>query len=391
MRDLAGGDALNVQPFSIQFSETQFEDLRRRVMQTDWPQEIPGSQWEYGVDLSFLMNTCAHWAEKFDWAAQVARFATFHHYRYSSSGLQIHFIHERGKGPHPLPIVLTHGWPGSFIEMLQIIPMLADPTAHGADPEDAFNVIVPSLPGFGYSDPPRRAGFNVVRVAELWSELMTELGYDRFAAQGGDIGAGVSTALGLRHPDRLIGVHLNYIPGSYRPHLEPAEQLSAGEIASLGAIAHWAEESGAYGHMHRTRPQTLAYALHDSPVGLAAWILEKFRDWSDCEGDLWQSFSRDDLLANVTLYWMTRTISSSIRMYFENRKAPLQFRSGEFVRVPCAIAHFPKEIPIPAPKFVERGYNVQRWTEMPRGGHFAAMEAPEALAEDIRAFFRPLR
>ena len=290
-----------------------------------------------------------------------------------------------------MPLIVTHGWPGSFTEMLRIIPLLTDPAAHGGDAADAFDVVVPSLPGFGFSDRPSVRGMNAFRVAELWVELMSELGYKRFAAQGGDIGAGVSTVLGLRHPHRIAGLHLNFIPGSYRPYLEEARNPAPLEEEFIGRAARWAEENGAYSHIQRTRPQTAAYALNDSPAGLAAWILEKFREWSDCHGDLYRVFSRDELLTNLTVYWLTETIGSSFRMYFENRKAPLQFERGDFVRPPCAIAHFPKEILFPPREWVERGYNVQRWTEMPRGGHFAAMEQPHLLADDIRIFFREYR
>jgi pimeloyl-ACP methyl ester carboxylesterase len=272
-----------------------------------------------------------------------------------------------------------------------MIPLLTDPAAHGGDPADSFDVVVPSLPGFGFSDRPSERGIDVHRVAGLWVELMTSLGYEKFGAQGGDIGAGVSTVLGLRHANRIVGLHLNFIPGSYRPGLKAEANLTAPEEEFIRNVAAWQEESGAYSHIQRTRPQTAAYGLNDSPAGLAAWILEKFREWADCDGDFFGTFDRDELLTNVTLYWMTETIHSSFRMYFENRKAPLQFQPGAFIRVPCAIAHFPKEIFFPPRKWVERGYNVQRWTEMPRGGHFAAMEQPGVLAEDIRAFFRRFR
>ncbi len=232
---------------------------------------------------------------------------------------------------------------------------------------------------------------NLFRTAELWAGIMEELGYARFAAQGGDLGAGVSTILGLRHAHRMIGIHLNYIPGSFRPHLEPGTKLNDAEEAFLKGVARWSDESGAYAHVQRTRPQTAAYGLNDSPAGLAAWILEKFREWSDCEGDLYNRFSRDELLANVTLYWMTETIHSSFRLYFEGRKAPLQFGPGDFIQAPCAIAHFPKELPFPPRTWIERGYNIQHWIDMPQGGHFAAAEEPNLLAEDIRAFFRQFR
>jgi len=382
---------MGIESFSVPFSQPAVDDLRDRLARTRWPDEIPEANWEYGVDLSFLQEICAYWRNGFDWKAQVERFSTFHHYRYSSEGIGIHFIHERGKGPAPIPLILTHGWPGSFLEMMRIIPLLADPASHGGSAADAFDVVIPSLPGYGFSDRPAAPGMNVFRVAELWASLMNELGYGRFAAQGGDLGAGVSTALGLRYPDRIIALHLNFIPGSYRPFLEAGAKIAGAEEEFFKVTGQWADERGAYSHVQRTRPQTAAYGLNDSPGGLAAWILEKFREWSDCDGDLYRRFTRDELLANVTLYWMTQTIHSSFRMYFEGRKAPLHFGEGEFVHPPTGIAHFPKELPFPPQIWIERGYNVQHWSEMPRGGHFAAAEEPDLLAEDLRAFFRRFR
>jgi pimeloyl-ACP methyl ester carboxylesterase len=377
--------------FTIPFSQQAVEDLRARLGRTRWPDQITGSGSEYGFELSILQELSCYWRERFDWRAQVEKLSVFHHYRYVSDGFGVHFIHERGKGPAPIPIVLTHGWPGSFLEMMRIIPLLTDPAANGADPADSFDVVVPSLPGYGFSDRPSRRGMNLFRIAELWTGLMEELGYSRFAAQGGDLGAGVSTILGLRHSERLIGIHLNYVPGSYRPYLPTETRLASVEEAFLKSVAAWSDESGAYAHVQRTRPQTVAYGLNDSPTGLAAWILEKFREWSDCDGDLYNRFTRDELLTNVTLYWMTETIYSSFRLYFEGRKAPLQFGPDDFVRPPCAFAHFPKELPFPPREWIERGYNIQHWTEMSRGGHFAAAEEPELLAQDIRTFFRKFR
>ena len=273
--------------------------------------------------------------------------------------------------------------------MLKVVPLLSDPAGHGGDAADAFDVVVPSLPGFGFSDRPDRPGMNLFRIADLWAELMAGLGYARFGAQGGDFGAGVSTALGLRHPDRLVGLHLNYIPGSYQP--AEAGNLTAEERQFRQEVDDWYALEGGYAHVQRTRPQTLALGLNDSPAGLAAWIVEKFRDWGDCGGDVERRFSRYELLTNVTLYWMTQTIASSMRLYLEVRKAPLHFQPSQSVRAPCGIARFPKEAPFPPRSWVERGYDVRRWTTMPSGGHFAALEEPALLAEDIRAFFRPLR
>jgi len=382
---------MSTEAFSIPISQIDLDDLRARLGRTRWPDDSPGSPWEYGVNRNFLQEVCRYWRDEFDWKFQVEKMSAFHHYRYISNGLGVHFIHERGKGPRPIPLILTHGWPGSFIEMLRITSLLADPAAHGGEPEDAFDVVVPSLPGFGFSDKPSRPGMNAFRVAELWASLMSHLGYVRFGAQGGDIGAGVSTVLGLRHVERIIGIHLNYIPGSYRPWLGHGPALAPVEEEFIRSVMGWLEENGGYSHIQSTRPQTAAYGLNDSPAGLAAWMLEKFREWSDCDGDLGRRFSRDELLANVTLYWMTGTIHSSFRMYYENRKAPLRFAREDFVRTPCGVACFPKEISHPPREWVQRGYNVQHWTEMPRGGHFAAMEEPELLAEDIRAFFRRFR
>lgn len=382
---------MSLATFTIPFSQRDLDDLRARLERTRWPDSVPNSAWEYGVDLHFLQDICRYWRDEFDWKHQVEKFSAFHHYRYISDRLGIHFIHELGKGPSPIPLILTHGWPGSFIEMLRIVPLLTDPAAHGGDAADAFDVVVPSLPGFGFSDRPDFTGMNLFLVAELWVGLMGELGYSRFASQGGDIGAGVSTILGLRHPDRMVGMHLNYIPGSYRPYLKEGSALTQVEEEFLRNAVCWSEESGAYAHVQRTRPQTAAYGLNDSPAGLAAWILEKFREWSDCNGDVYQRFSRDELLTNITLYWMTETIHSSFRIYYEDKNTPPQLGIGEFIHTPCAIARFPKEISAPPRKWIERGYNVQQWTEMPRGGHFAAMEEPELLAQDIRTFFRTYR
>ncbi|NYF80409.1 pimeloyl-ACP methyl ester carboxylesterase [Granulicella arctica] len=264
------------------------DDLRDRLARTRWPDEIPGTAWEYGFDLAFLKDICDYWRHQFDWKAQVEKLSSFHHYRYTPNTAGIHFIHERGKGPAPIPLILTHGWPGSFLEMLRIIPLLTDPAAHGGDASDSFDVVVPSMPGYGFSDRPTTRGMNTFRIAELWVELMNELGYNRFAAQGGDVGAGVSTALGLRHSQSILGIHLNYIPGSYRPHLAAKTKLAPVEEEFLKHAAQWYDESGAYAHIQRTQPQTAAYGLNDSPAALAAWILEKFRSWSDCEGDLYR-------------------------------------------------------------------------------------------------------
>lgn len=382
---------MNIKPFKIQISSDTLDDLRQRLQRTRWPDAIPGSGWEYGADLDYMKELVDYWLTEFDWRKQEAALNQFHHFRADVDGLGIHFIHEKGKGPKPLPIIITHGWPGSFAEMLKIIPLLTDPAAYGGDSADAFDVIVPSMPGYGFSDRPAQRGMNVFRFAELWVKLMAGLGYQRFAAQGGDFGAGVSTALGLYHADHVIGLHLNYIPGSYRPFLEKGDELSEVEKQFLKDDEKWWDEEGGYCHVQLTHPQSISYGLNDSPAGLAAWLVEKFRAWGDCDGDVERRFSKDELLTNVMIYWATETISSANRLYFEAKQRPMHFQKGQRVTVPCGIAHFPKEAPFPPRQWIERGYNIQHWSDLPSGGHFAALEEPTLLADDIRTFFRALR
>jgi pimeloyl-ACP methyl ester carboxylesterase len=334
------------------------DDLRHRLAGTRWPAGVTDSG---GVPLDEAKAFVRYWREEFDWSTYAQRINAFPHFK--SDGL--HFIHERNGHP---PLVLLHGWPGSFIEMLKVIPLLAG----------SFDVIVPSLPGFGFSDPPASPpGVSNRHIAGVICDLMTRLGYDRFAVQGGDWGAGIATWLAREHPERLTAMHLNYIPGSYAPH---ADGPSDEEQAFLRDCDRWVAESGAYGHVQKTRPLTLAYALADSPAGLGIWIWEKFREWADPRSNL----PLDDILANITLYWATNTIASSMRLYLESSKTPLRFAQGERLTTPCAIARFPLEEPFPPRSWIERVYNVTRWSELPAGGHFAALEQPEAFAADVR-------
>ena len=384
---------MHIQPFPIQYDPEVMEDLRARLARTRWPDEI-GEAWSYGSSKAYLQELAKYWATEFDWQRQVERLNQLAHFRADIAGLGIHFLHARGKGPNPLPLIITHGWPGSFLEMMELIPQLADPARFGHDPADAFDVVVPSLPGYGFSDRPVAPGTSPKRVAEIWQALMVEvLGYERFGAQGGDWGASVATWLALGATDRVAGLHLNYIPGSYRPYLGPdARPASESEALFVERCEAWSESEGAYAHQQRTKPQTLAYGLNDSPVGLAAWIIEKLRSWSDCNAEVERRFNRDELLTAVMLYWVTGTIGSSMRLYREATRSPLRFGKHERVSVPCGVALFPAETPANPPReWVERGYNVSHWTEMPRGGHFAAWEEPELLADDIRKFFRDKR
>jgi pimeloyl-ACP methyl ester carboxylesterase len=383
---------MTIENFMINVSDSALADLSRRLDVTRWPDEIENSGWQAGTNLAYMKALATYWRDGFDWRRQEAALNALPNRRIALDGLRIHFVHERGKGPRPLPLIITHGWPGSFVEMVKLLPLLVDPAAHGASADDAFDVVVPSLPGYGFSDRPRESGMNPNRIAALWVRLMAELGYERFGAQGGDWGSAVSSALGLDHPDRIIGVHLNYIAGRFLlggTLNQPQDDAVASQY--LSQLRAWWDSEGGYNHEQATKPQTLSYGLNDSPVGLAAWIIEKFQTWTDCGGDLNRVLTRDELLTNVMIYWVTETIHSSTRLYYESRERPLRLSPSSRVKPPVAVALFPKEIPMPPRSLAERGYNITRWTTMPRGGHFAAMEEPELLARDIREFFRSFR
>jgi len=383
---------MEVKAFKIDVEDTVLDDLRRRLETVRWPDQIPNSGWDYGSNLDYLKGLVEYWRSGFDWRAQEAKLNLFHHFKSQVDGLDIHFIHERGQGPDPIPLVITHGWPSTFFEMHKIIPLLADPGAHGGDPADAFDVVAPSLPGFGFSGQPSERGMDVQRVAGMWNKLMTEnLGYPRFAAQGGDIGAGVTARLGHDHAGSMIGIHLTSV-NRPAPYLGTgSRELSEAEQAHVAQREKWQQDEGGYNHIQSTKPQTLSYGLNDSPVGLAAWIVEKYRTWSDCGGDVERRFTKDELLANITIYWVTQTIGSSVRMYYDNQRGTWAMGKDELAPTPAAVAVFPGEISRPPKEWAQRSYNVCRWTELPRGGHFAALEEPELLVEDVRAFFRSYR
>jgi pimeloyl-ACP methyl ester carboxylesterase len=375
-----------VQPFTIEVTDDALADLRRRLAATRWPDEVDGAGWDYGTNLDYVKTLAAYWCDDFDWRAQEATLNQFAQFRADIDGVGVHFIHERGRGPRPLPLIITHGWPSSFAQMLKIIPLLTDPARHGGDAADAFDVVVPSLPGFGFSDRPRERGLDGQRITALWARLMADvLGYRRFAAAGGDLGSGITRRLALAHPELVVGIHLTDVgyPTADRPDLSDAERRY------LSAVRDWSAREGAYAHLQSTKPQTLAYGLTDSPVGLAAWIVEKFRAWSDCDGDVERRFSKDELLTTIMIYWVTGTINSSVRLYYEGSHAP-PLTPEQRSEVPAGVAIFPKDLALPPREWAERGLRVERWTEMPRGGHFAAMEEPDLLVEDLRAFFRAL-
>ncbi|HDR9355137.1 TPA: epoxide hydrolase [Burkholderia vietnamiensis] len=378
-------------PFNIEIPDHALADLRRRLRDTRVPLLTPAEPWQQGVDGAWLRDLTAYWAERFDWRAAEQALNRLPQFVADVGGQRVHFIHRRGAGPNRYPLVITHGWPGSVFEFDALIERLCDPAAFGGDPRDAFDVVVPSLPGFLFSPPPAAPGVAAFQVADCWAALMSGLGYRRFGAQGGDLGAAVSIALGARHAGVVDGIHLNYLPGSYEPASDAAAPLTDEEQAFVRARAEWAALEGGYAHVHMTRPQTLAAALNDSPAGLAAWIAEKFRAWSDCDGDVARRFSHDALLTGISLYWFSACIGSSMQMYWENRLQPMRFAAGQRVTVPIAFARFPKEISRPPRSWVERVFDVVQWTDMPSGGHFAAMEEPDLLADDIRRFFRRFR
>lgn len=383
---------MQVKPFKIYIDDDALDDLHRRLAQTRWPSAIDADSWDDGTSIRFLRDLVGYWKDEFDWRAQEARLNALPQFVAEIDGLEIHFVHVKGKGPSATPLIMTHGWPGSFLEFEHILPLLTDPASSGGDPADAFDVIIPSLPGYAFSSAPMVPGVSPYAIAGLWQKLMAGLGYERFAAQGGDIGAAVTSWLAYRFPEQLLGIHLNYIPGSFNPPTgEGLPPLSEQELAFKKRAAEWADKEGAYAHLHGTKPQTLAYLLTDSPVGLAAWLIEKFRSWSDCDGDILGTFAMDTLLTEISIYWFSGSLESSLRLYKEGKARPMSFANGQRIDTPTAVAHFAKELPLPPRSWVERVYNVVRWRDYPAGGHFAAMERPVELAEDIRAHFRALR
>ena len=376
--------------FRLEIDETAIADLRTRLGRTRFPDQAPGEPWAYGTDVAYLQELVRYWQRDFDWRAQEARLNAFPQFKVPLHGIDLHFLKVEGQGPAPYPLLLSHGWPGSVFEFLEIIPRLTDPARFGGDPTDAFTVIAPSLPGYGLSFAPSQPRFSIEMIADCFADLMTGvLGYQRFAAQGGDWGAFITSRLGAVHADKLLGIHLNLLTVRRDPAMlsnpTPEERIFISDLET------WSKEGVGYQAIQGTRPQTLAFGLSDSPTGLAAWIVEKFRAWSDCNGDLESVFSKDHLLANISLYWFTGAIGSSFWPYYARAHGPWPIPNGG-VMAPMGYAAFPREILRPPRSVAERMYNdIRRWTVMPSGGHFAAMEQPVALAQDIVEFFRPLR
>jgi pimeloyl-ACP methyl ester carboxylesterase len=380
-----------IEPFTVHIEEAELADLRARIRTTRWPDPAPGERWEQGTDLDYLRDLLGYWADGFDWRAQERELNRYDHFHATPDGVRIHFVHRRAVRGGGIPLLLTHGWPSTFVEELALVRLLTDPSAHGlAGP--AFDVVVPSLPGYGFSERPARVGVNYRYVAGLWHQLMRGLGYERYGAHGSDFGAGVATLMALDEPAAMHGIHLS------TPEMTPytgagSRPLSPAERDYVAQTRRWGERESGYKAIQSTRPQTLGYGLTDSPAGLAAWILEKWRSWSDSGGDLDRRFGRDFLLTMLTIYWVTRTITPSMRDYYDNRWHSVTIGPDDRVQVPTGIAVTANEfVPEGAPpaEWSERLYAVHRRTVLPRGGHFCAAEEPELLAQDIVAFFAGL-
>ncbi len=376
-------------PFTIDVPQDQLDDLAARIRHARWPEQetVAGADepWSQGLPLRFAQQLALHWSSGYDWRRVEARLNSLPQYRTVIDDLAIHFLHVRSPEPDALPLVLTHGWPGSVIEFLKVIGPLTDPASHGGDPADAFHVVVPSLPGYGWSDKPDHTGWGVPRIASAWEQLMLRLGYDRFGAQGGDWGSMVTMAIGVHHTAHVAGIHVNM------PIVVPTtsgDDMTDAERSASEGLTHYMKWDGGYSAQQSTRPQTLGYGLADSPVGQMAWIVEKFWSWSDCDGDPLNSFSADELLDNVTLYWLTNSAASSARLYWES------FKDVDFspIAVPSAISVFPKEIFRTSQRWAESRFSdLRHFNELDRGGHFAAFEQPEAFVRQVRAAFRSMR
>ncbi|MEU9109492.1 epoxide hydrolase [Streptomyces xanthophaeus] len=381
----------NIHPFRINIPQSDLDDLNERLDRTRWPDEIPGAGWDYGIPGDYLRELAQYWRHAYDWRAAEARLNAWPQFTTEIDGANIHFAHVRSPEPDATPLLLTHGWPGSIVEFTEVVGPLTDPAAHGGDPADAFHVVLPSIPGFGLSGPTREKGWEFRRVAAAFAELMDRLGYERYGVQGGDWGAAISREIGRTRPE-VIGVHLNLIPNSYMTR-EPDDHSDLSGLSpeqaqrtreSWERFQEWARDKQGYADIQSTRPQTLAYGLTDSPVGQLAWISEKFHEWTD------EPVDRDLLLTNVMLYWLTGTAGSSARIYYERAHAAYWGSPPEPSKAPTALAHFPRENFVLLRHLAEQTNNIVQWTDHDRGGHFAAMEQPRLLVDDIRTFFRSL-
>jgi pimeloyl-ACP methyl ester carboxylesterase len=383
----------NVTEFRLDVPESELEDLRARLRNARWPDPETVEDWSQGVPLAYLLDLCRSWVDEYDWRATEARLNALPQFRSVIDGLGIHFLHVRSPHADALPLVMTHGWPGSIIEFLKVIGPLTDPTAHGGDASDAFHVVCPSLPGYGFSDKPTRPGWGIERIAVAWTALMARLGYERYGAQGSDWGTSISASIGQQDPQHVAGIHLT--PPLAPPDAATFDDLTERERAALASLKHAAEWDSGYSREHATRPQTIGYALVDSPTALAAWIIEKFWAWTDCDGHPENVLARDELLDNLMLYWLPRTGASSARLYWESIRQIDEWISGtttDTVSIPTGCSIFPKELQRPSRRWAERRFlDIRYWNEPERGGHFAAFEQPELFVDEVRAFFRLVR
>ncbi|WP_433351053.1 epoxide hydrolase family protein [Microtetraspora malaysiensis] len=381
-----------VTPFRIEIPQRDLDDLRDRLAATRWPTDLPGVGWARGVPLAYLRELAEYWRTAYDWRKHEARLNEIPQFTTEIDGQRVHFLHIRSPQPDALPLILTHGWPGSIVEFLELIGPLSDPAAHGGDPADAFHLVIPSLPGFGLCGPTRETGWNTGRVAAAWAQLMHRLGYDRYGAQGGDLGALVAPELGRAATGQVVGVHVNAASFGFIPFGQVSAEERAGltlvEQARLDLLAEFTDDQSGYFKLSATRPQTLAYALTDSPVGQLAWLVEKFKEWTFPAAELPEAaIDRDVLLTNVMLYWLTGTGGSAAQFYYENMHAHSWHTQP--ATTPTGVAVFAQDLPIR--RYAERGNTITHWSEFDRGGHFAALEAPDLLTADVRAFFRTLR
>jgi pimeloyl-ACP methyl ester carboxylesterase len=380
-------------PYRIAIADADLDDLRTRLRRTRWPERETVADASQGVPLAYVQSLCRHWAEEYDWRATEARLNALPQFRTELDGLAIHFLHVRSPEPAAFPLVMTHGWPGSIVEFLDVLGPLTDPAAHGGDPADAFHVVCPSPPGYGFSDKPSAPGWGVERIARAWSALMARLGYARYGAQGSDWGTSVSASIGQQDPEHVAAIHL--VPPLAPPDPATFDDLTAGEQAAIDALRHAEEWESGYSMEHATRPQTVGYGLVDSPAGLAAWIAEKFWAWTDHDGDLEQVVPRARLLDNLMLYWLPGTGASSARLYWESIRQVSEIitrSAGDTVDVPAGCSIFPKELQRPSRRWAERRFtDIRHWNELDRGGHFAALEQPGLFVGEVRAVFRHVR
>jgi pimeloyl-ACP methyl ester carboxylesterase len=375
-----------VQPFRIPVDEAALDDLRRRLRATRWPDRETVEDWSQGIPLAYVQDVCAYWAEKYDWRMRAERLNRLPQFKTELDGLGIHFVHVRSQHDGALPLVITHGWPGSIVEFQKVIEPLTNPTAHGGEARDAFHVVCPSLPGYGFSDKPKQAGWKVERVADAWGQLMGRLGYGRYLAQGGDWGAMVTTRIGIQDEAHCAGIHLNMPIAP--PDPATMGDLTEREKSALAGMQHYQEWDSGYSKQQSTRPQTLGYGLADSPAGQAAWILEKFWAWTDCNGHPENALGRDELLDNVMLYWLPGTGASSARLYWES----FRLTNLDPVRIPVGCSIFPKEIFRTSRRWAEKRFEkLIHFNELPKGGHFAAFEQPELYVQEVRTWARKLR